>query len=214
MCFTQSPYSQGTIKWYDGNSLHELAQRTDGVIVTNDNLRDLSDESPVWRDIIKKRLLQYTFVGDLFMVPDDPLGRGGPHLDDFLQTQHRTPDPGNHSFAGLASTFPTSKPPRSQTEPLNFRDRTPGGALDASSVGGRGRGKRWEADNQHRQLGAAGHRAAINPDRNPEETARLRAQLLTVFPGQDSMVTLVLQCHGAEKDINVLSDLILEQQKN
>ncbi|MEQ2157978.1 hypothetical protein GOODEAATRI_007396, partial [Goodea atripinnis] len=126
----------------------------------------------------------------------------------------RTPDPGNHSFAGLASTFPTSKPPRSQTEPLNFRDRTPGVALDASSVGGRGRGKRWEADNQHRQLGAAGHRAAINPDRNPEETSRLRAQLLTVFPGQDNMVTLVLQCHGAEKDINVLSDLILEQQKN
>lgn len=33
----------------------QLAQKTDGVIVTNDNLRDLSDESPVWRDIIKKR---------------------------------------------------------------------------------------------------------------------------------------------------------------
>ncbi|MEQ2278783.1 hypothetical protein AMECASPLE_002646 [Ameca splendens] len=212
LSYTPSREVQGKrISSYDDRLILQLAQRTDGVIVTNDNLRDLSDESPVWRDIIKKRLLQYTFVGDLFMVPDDPLGRGGPHLDDFLQTQHRTPDPGNHSFAGLASTFPTSKPPRSQTEPLNFRDRTPGGALDASSVGGRGRGKRWEADNQHRQLGATGHRAA---DRNPEETARLRELLLTVFPGQDSMVTLVLQCHGAEKDINVLSDLILEQQKN
>lgn len=33
----------------------QLAQKTDGVIVTNDNLRDLSDESTVWRDIIKKR---------------------------------------------------------------------------------------------------------------------------------------------------------------
>lgn len=33
----------------------QFAQKTDGVIVTNDNLRDLSDESPVWRDIIKKR---------------------------------------------------------------------------------------------------------------------------------------------------------------
>lgn len=31
------------------------AQKTGGVIVTNDNLRDLLDESPVWRDIIKKR---------------------------------------------------------------------------------------------------------------------------------------------------------------
>lgn len=33
----------------------QSAQKTDGVIVTNDNLRDLSDESAVWRDIIKKR---------------------------------------------------------------------------------------------------------------------------------------------------------------
>lgn len=36
------------------------AQKTDGVIVTNDNLRDLSDESPVWRDIIKKRYEEST----------------------------------------------------------------------------------------------------------------------------------------------------------
>ena len=35
----------------------QLAQKTDGVIVTNDNLRDLSDETPVWRDIIKKRFV-------------------------------------------------------------------------------------------------------------------------------------------------------------
>uniref|UniRef100_A0A673VG87 NEDD4-binding protein 1 n=1 Tax=Suricata suricatta TaxID=37032 RepID=A0A673VG87_SURSU len=31
------------------------------------------------------RLLQYTFVGDIFMVPDDPLGRSGPRLEDFLR---------------------------------------------------------------------------------------------------------------------------------
>ncbi|XP_016531688.1 NEDD4-binding protein 1 isoform X2 [Poecilia formosa] len=202
------------ISSYDDRLILQLAQRTNGVIVTNDNLRDLSDESPVWRDIIKKRLLQYTFVGDLFMVPDDPLGRGGPHLDDFLRSEHRTPDPGNHSFAGLASSFPSTKPPRSQTEPLNFRDRTPGGAVDSLAFGGRGRSRRWEAESQHRQLGAGGHRMMVTPDRSPEETAHLREQLLNIFEGQDNMVTLVLQCHLAERDINVLSDLILEQQKD
>ncbi|XP_027893670.1 NEDD4-binding protein 1 [Xiphophorus couchianus] len=202
------------ISSYDDRLILQLAQKTDGVIVTNDNLRDLLDESPVWRDIIKKRLLQYTFVGDLFMVPDDPLGRGGPHLDDFLRSEHRTPDPGNHSFAGLASTFPSTKPPRSQTEPLNFRDRTPGGAVDSLAFGGRGRGRRWEAESQHRQLGAGGHRMTVTPERNPEETAHLREQLLNIFEGQDNMVTLVLQCHLAERDINVLSDLILEQHKD
>uniref|UniRef100_A0A8C6NMG3 KH and NYN domain containing n=1 Tax=Nothobranchius furzeri TaxID=105023 RepID=A0A8C6NMG3_NOTFU len=194
------------ISSYDDRLILQLAQKTDGVIVTNDNLRDLSDESPVWRDIIKKRLLQYTFVGDLFMVPDDPLGRGGPHLDDFLR---------NHSFAGSASPFLPFKNPRSQTEVLNFRDRTPGGALDSSGGGGRGRGrvhgKGWDGGVQHRP-GSRG--MMVVPDRTPEETADLKGQLLCVFLDQDNMVTLVLQCHPAEKDINVLSDLILEQQKN
>lgn len=30
-------------------------------------------------------LLPFTFVGNLFMVPDDPLGRNGPMLDEFLK---------------------------------------------------------------------------------------------------------------------------------
>ncbi|KAM9425485.1 NEDD4-binding protein 1 isoform 2-T2 [Pholidichthys leucotaenia] len=90
--YTPSREVQGKrISSYDDRLILQLAQKTDGVIVTNDNLRDLSDESSVWRDIIKKRLLQYTFVGDHFMVPDDPLGRGGPHLDDFLRRDHSSP---------------------------------------------------------------------------------------------------------------------------
>ncbi|KAM9335266.1 protein KHNYN [Symphorus nematophorus] len=211
--YTPSREVQGKrISSYDDRFMLQLAQKTDGVIVTNDNLRDLSDESPVWRDIIKKRLLQYTFVGDHFMVPDDPLGRGGPHLDDFLRSEHRTPDPGNHSFAGVATAFPSSKPPRSQTEVLNFRDRTLGGALDGGGGRGRGRGhhgKGWDGGHQPaRPFGASAG------DRSPEETASLREQLCQVFAGQDNMVALVLQCHPAETDINVLSDLILEQQKD
>ncbi|XP_035530845.1 NEDD4-binding protein 1 [Morone saxatilis] len=211
--YTPSREVQGKrISSYDDRLMLQLAQKTDGVIVTNDNLRDLSDESLVWRDIIKKRLLQYTFVGDHFMVPDDPLGRGGPHLDDFLRSEHRTPDPGNHSFACVATTFPSSKPPRSQTEVLNFRDRTLGGALDVGRGGsrgkGRGHGKGWDGGHQHKSFGASG------AERSSEETARLREQLCQVFAGQDNMVALVLQCHPAETDINVLSDMILEQQKD
>ncbi|XP_040887379.1 NEDD4-binding protein 1 [Toxotes jaculatrix] len=218
LSYTPSREIQGRrISSYDDRFMLQHAQKTDGVIVTNDNLRDLSDESSVWRDIIKKRLLQYTFVGDHFMVPDDPLGRGGPHLDDFLRSEHRTPDPGNHSFAGVATAFPSSKPPRSQTEVLNFRDRTLGGGLDPEWRGGRGKGrgsgKGWDMGHKHRERGAAGLEPVFSAHRSPEETARLREQLCQVFPGQDNMVTLMLQCHPAEMDINVLSDLILEQQK-
>lgn len=215
LSYTPSREVQGKrISSYDDRFMLQLAQRTDGVIVTNDNLRDLSDESAAWRDIIKKRLLQYTFVGDHFMVPDDPLGRGGPHLDDFLRTEHRTPDPGNHSFAGVTTSFPSSKTPRSQTELLNFRDRTLGGALDAAGVRSK-LGGGWDVGQlDHNQHGAAGPGMARSANRSLEETADLREQLGQVFPGQDSMVTLVLQCHPTETDINVLSDLILEQQKD
>uniref|UniRef100_UPI0037E8446B protein KHNYN n=1 Tax=Semicossyphus pulcher TaxID=241346 RepID=UPI0037E8446B len=206
LSYTPSREVQGKrIASYDDRFMLQLAQKTDGVIVTNDNLRDLSDESTVWRDIIKKRLLQYTFVGDHFMVPDDPLGRGGPHLDDFLRSEHRTPDPGNHSFAGVATTFPSSKPPRSQTELLNFRDRTPGGAADATRGGNRGRGR------GRGQPGTHGSGQVFAADRSAEQTASLREQLCQVFLGQDNMVALVLQSHPAETDINVLSDLILQQ---
>ncbi|XP_069375295.1 NEDD4-binding protein 1 isoform X2 [Paralichthys olivaceus] len=215
LSYTPSREVQGKrISSYDDRLMLQLAQKTDGVIVTNDNLRDLSDETPVWRDIIKKRLLQYTFVGDHFMVPDDPLGRGGPHLDDFLRSEHRTPDPGNHSFAGVASTFPSSKAPRSQTEVLNFRDRTPVGGVNPAGRGGRGKGrgpgKGW--DTGHLQHGAAGSGLMLRADRSPEDTANMREQLCQVFPGQDNIVMLVLQLHPTETDINVLSDLILQQQ--
>ncbi|KAK2862889.1 hypothetical protein Q5P01_002422 [Channa striata] len=210
--YTPSREFQGKrISSYDDRLMLQLAQKTDGVIVTNDNLRDLLDESHVFRDIIKKRLLQYTFVGDLFMVPDDPLGRGGPHLDEFLRSEHRSPDPGNHSFAGLGTTFPHSKPLRAQTEVLNFRDRTMGGALDATG-GGKGRGN-WrvrDTGHQQRQHESGG----LIANRSPEETASLREQLCQVFPGQDNMVMLVLQCHPSQTDMNVLSDLMLEQQEN
>ncbi|CAL8326351.1 unnamed protein product [Lota lota] len=209
------------INSYDDRFMLHLAQTTDGVIVTNDNLRDLLDESQAWKDIIKKRLLQYTFVGDLFMVPDDPLGRGGPHLDVFLRSEHWTPDPGSHSFAGLASPFPSSKLPRAKTEVLQFRDLTPGGAAPepeprgSRAAGGKKSGPaRAASPGQVTRGGAAGPGGRkAGPERGVDETARLRDSLCQVFPGQDCAVGLVLQRHPTETDINFLSHFVLEQQR-
>lgn len=94
----------------------------------------------------------------------------------------------------MANAFQSSRPPRSQTEVLNFRDRTAGHSETGSS-------QSWE-------------RPRPAAERSLEETAGLREQLCQVFAGQDNMVVLVLQCHPAERDINVLSDLILEQHKD
>jgi len=70
---------------YDDRFIIRLAHQTDGVIVSNDNFRDLQNESPEWRKVIEQRLLMYSFVDDRFMPPDDPAGRHGPTLDEFLK---------------------------------------------------------------------------------------------------------------------------------
>ena len=62
----------------------QYAASNDGVIVSNDNFRDILHESPEMRQAIQERLLMFNFVGDEFMVPDDPLGKHGPRLSSFL----------------------------------------------------------------------------------------------------------------------------------
>lgn len=70
---------------YDDKYTVELADQNGGIIVSNDNFRDLLKENPRWKETIEQRTLMYTFVKDRFMPPDDPLGRRGPSLDDFLR---------------------------------------------------------------------------------------------------------------------------------
>ncbi|CAL8312515.1 unnamed protein product [Lota lota] len=70
---------------YDDRYIVRLAVDSDGIIVSNDNYRDLQTESPQWKRFIEERLLMYTFANDKFMPPDDPLGRSGPTIDSFLR---------------------------------------------------------------------------------------------------------------------------------
>ncbi|KAM9724148.1 endoribonuclease ZC3H12A [Menidia menidia] len=70
---------------YDDRFIVKLAHESDGVIVSNDTYRDLQGERPEWKKCIEERLLMYSFVNDKFMPPDDPLGRHGPTLDNFLR---------------------------------------------------------------------------------------------------------------------------------
>ncbi|XP_076872541.1 uncharacterized protein LOC143522679 [Brachyhypopomus gauderio] len=70
---------------YDDRYIVKLAYDSDGIIVSNDNYRDLQLEKPQWKKFIEERLLMYTFVNDMFMPPDDPLGRNGPTIENFLR---------------------------------------------------------------------------------------------------------------------------------
>ncbi|KAG7265295.1 hypothetical protein CRUP_032448 [Coryphaenoides rupestris] len=81
-----------TVVCYDDRFIVKLAYESDGIIVSNDNYRDLANEKPEWKKFIDERLLMYSFVNDKFMPPDDPLGRHGPSLDNFLRKRPILPD--------------------------------------------------------------------------------------------------------------------------
>uniref|UniRef100_A0A4W5KG07 Zinc finger CCCH-type containing 12Ab n=1 Tax=Hucho hucho TaxID=62062 RepID=A0A4W5KG07_9TELE len=76
---------------YDDRFIVKLAHETDGIIVSNDTYRDLQGERQDWKRFIEERLLMYSFVNDKFMPPDDPLGRHGPTLENFLRKVPRLP---------------------------------------------------------------------------------------------------------------------------
>ncbi|XP_020280676.1 endoribonuclease ZC3H12A [Pseudomyrmex gracilis] len=78
---------------YDDRYILKLAAEVDGIVVSNDNYRDLAQENPEFRRVVEERILMYSFVNDRFMPPDDPLGRSGPTLENFLRTTPRRVDP-------------------------------------------------------------------------------------------------------------------------
>ena len=54
---------------YDDRYIVKVAYDLDGVIVSNDNYRDLQSETPEWKWFIEQRLLMFSFVNDRYVVP-------------------------------------------------------------------------------------------------------------------------------------------------
>ncbi|XP_075224846.1 uncharacterized protein LOC142326324 isoform X2 [Lycorma delicatula] len=76
---------------HDDRYIIQCAAALEGIIVSKDNFRDFLGINPLWDDTIQKRLLMFTWVEDLLMFPEDPLGRYGPNLDKFLRYPSQTP---------------------------------------------------------------------------------------------------------------------------
>ncbi|NXU70572.1 N4BP1 protein, partial [Oreotrochilus melanogaster] len=187
---------------HDDRFLLHLADKTGGVIVTNDNFREFVTESPAWREIIQKRLLQYTFAGDIFMVPDDPLGRNGPRLDDFLRSEccpsdFRSAQKALQSSGQYSSEtpifMPVPKPTSSSQQP---KTRVRG---DCSSS--------WLPLETEIQACLA------NPSqRSASETVQLREALIKIFPDYDQRqkIDQILGDHPFMRDLNALSAMVLD----
>ncbi|KAF1496305.1 NEDD4-binding protein 1, partial [Eudyptula minor novaehollandiae] len=183
---------------HDDRFLLDLADKTGGVIVTNDNFREFVTESLAWREIIQKRLLQYTFAGDIFMVPDDPLGRNGPRLDDFLRSEGCSRDFQSLQSSGQYSSetpffVPVPKPTSSSRQPKN---RVPG---DRSSTC-------LPLDSNVQAC------LASPPQRSASETVQLREALIKIFPDyeQRQKIDQILADHPFMRDLNALSAMVLD----
>jgi len=70
---------------YDDAFILDYAAMHGGIVVSRDNFRDLATEKAEWRAVVEERILMPTFIGDDVMFPNDPLGRNGPNLDEFLR---------------------------------------------------------------------------------------------------------------------------------
>ncbi|KAI5748922.1 hypothetical protein M8J76_003325 [Diaphorina citri] len=90
---------------YDDRFILRLAADTDGIVVSNDNYRDLCLESPDFRKVVEDRILMYSFVNDRFMPPEDPLGRSGPSLDKFLTIDYKQNSTGAPCPYGRKCTY-------------------------------------------------------------------------------------------------------------
>ncbi|NWS80098.1 N4BP1 protein, partial [Toxostoma redivivum] len=185
---------------HDDRFLLHLAAKTGGVIVTNDNFREFVTESFAWREIIQKRLLQYTFAGDIFMVPDDPLGRNGPRLDDFLRSEGYFRDSWSTQKALQSSGQYSSETPFFLPE-VSSSSRQPGGRVhdDRSSL-------------QLPREETSQPRLAIPPQRSASETVQLREALIKIFPGYDQRqkIDQILANHPFMRDLNALSAMVLD----
>ncbi|TKR94949.1 hypothetical protein L596_009175 [Steinernema carpocapsae] len=70
---------------YDDRFILGMAQDKDGVIISNDEYRDLVKDDEELRTFVEDRLLMYAFLGTTFMVPDDTLGDCGPDTASLLR---------------------------------------------------------------------------------------------------------------------------------
>lgn len=61
---------------YDDRYIVKVAYERDGVIVSNDNYRDLQSENPEWKWFIEQRLLMFSFVNDRYVGAEGVLARG------------------------------------------------------------------------------------------------------------------------------------------
>jgi ribonuclease ZC3H12 len=68
LVFTPSRLVGGKrVACYDDRYILKLALEADGIVVSNDNYRDLLSQCPEFRKVVEERILMYSFVNDKYV---------------------------------------------------------------------------------------------------------------------------------------------------
>ncbi|XP_047565887.1 NEDD4-binding protein 1 isoform X2 [Lutra lutra] len=155
------------------------------------------------------RLLQYTFVGDIFMVPDDPLGRSGPRLEDFLRKEVflRDMQPLLNALPNVGMFDPSFRVPGTQAASTSHQ---PPARIQGTPP------SHW-LPQQPRfpvlpNLPSMQQSVPMPAQRSPAETSELREALLKIFPDSEQRLKIdqILAAHPYMKDLNALSAMVLD----
>ena len=71
----------------DDAPMLKTALNKSGIIVSNDNFKRFLNNNTEdnFKQVIEERVLMYSFIDDTFMPAEDPLGKNGPSLENFLR---------------------------------------------------------------------------------------------------------------------------------
>uniref|UniRef100_A0A8C7C4C7 NEDD4-binding protein 1 n=1 Tax=Oncorhynchus kisutch TaxID=8019 RepID=A0A8C7C4C7_ONCKI len=182
------------ISSHDDRFLLHLAEKTGGVIVTNDNLRDFVNTSEAWMRIIQERRSPVTpplrpdpratpqpvFVQALQSAPRPsfvPRPTATPQMRPLSHWPHSGP-PGWHPPHPTPSPPPQRSHPPHPSPPLQ-RSQTPRPTPSPP------------------------------PQRSPSETIELKRKLYDIFPDQKQRIDRILSDNPYMRDLNALSGLLL-----
>ena len=70
---------------YDDRFIVQGAATLNAVIISNDNYRDLAQEDENLKDVIDNHILKFVWLNNTLMFAQDPLGKNGPTLEQFLR---------------------------------------------------------------------------------------------------------------------------------
>lgn len=179
---------------YDDRFILTAAQHYNAIIVSNDNYRDLMDEKPEWKTIIHNNLLQYSFIGDLFMIADDPMGRKGPNIEQFLSIDSGVHNSNNNNFKKIQSSSVLNS--RNELKNIPPLMGTINDSIDQIHL------KKTEKERNNSISKKGGN------ERSSQETVELIKTLKDIFPNDENrikqLVNSNLNCRNIEFFVNRL----------